>query len=89
MPSSVSLFGLNGGETVTKKNQAHKILEYIEAHGSITAWEAMNVLGIMRLAARIADLKAEGIPIVTILKHKVNDDGSYTRWAEYRIWEAA
>lgn len=74
---------------MTKQNQAHKILEYIEANGYITAWEAMNVLGIMRLAARIADLKAEGIPIVTILRHKVNEDGSYTRWAEYRLAEVA
>lgn len=74
---------------MTKKTQTKKILEYIEAHGSITAWEAMNVLGIMRLAARIADLKAEGVPIVTVLRHKANEDGSYTRWAEYRLAAAS
>ena len=89
MPCSLSLSGWNGGESVTKQNQTKKILEYIEEHGSITAREAMNVLGIMRLSARISELKAEGIPIVTILRHKVNDDGSYTRWAEYSMGEAA
>ena len=73
----------------SKMKQTEKVLEYIEKNGSIDAWRAMNELGIMRLASRIADLKAEGIPIVTILRHKVNEDGSYTRWAEYRLAEVA
>lgn len=74
---------------MTKTKQTQKVLEYMETHGSITAWEAMNVLGIMRLAARIADLKASGIPIITVLRHKENEDGSYTRWAEYSLGDAA
>lgn len=73
----------------TKQKQTRKIMEYIEEHGSITQAEAWEHLRCSRLAARIAELKAEGIPIVTILRHKVNEDGSYTRWAEYRLAEVA
>lgn len=68
-----------------KKKQTQKVLEYIETHGSIDAWRAMNELGIMRLASRISDLKAEGVPIAKNMKHKRNEDGSSTCWAEYSL----
>lgn len=68
-----------------KKNQAQKVLEYMETHGSINAWIAMNELGIMRLASRISDLKAEGVPITKNMKHRKNFDGSSTCWAEYSL----
>lgn len=68
-----------------KKKQTQKVLEYMETHGSIDAWRAMNELGIMRLASRISDLKAEGVPIVRNMKHRKNDDGSSTCWAEYTL----
>ena len=68
-----------------KKNQAQKVLEYIQTHGSIDQWRAMNELRIMRLASRIADLKAGGVPIVRNMKRRKNDDGSSTCWAEYTL----
>lgn len=37
--------------------QCQMIKEYIEVHGLITAKNAMNDLGVMRLAARIQDLE--------------------------------
>ena len=36
--------------------QAQRVLRYMEDNGSITAAEAMEHLGVMRLAARIFDL---------------------------------
>ena len=43
--------------------QAQRVLEYIESFGSITQLEALNDLGVMRLASRISDLKKQGVPI--------------------------
>lgn len=69
----------------SKKTQTQRVLDYIEQHGSIDGWRAMNELGIMRLAARIADLKADGIPISKQMKGKKNADGTFTYWAEYSL----
>lgn len=70
---------------MNKMKQTEKVLEYIERYGSIDAWRAMNELGIMRLASRISDLKADGVPIVKVMKSKRGDDGTVTCWAEYSI----
>lgn len=43
--------------------QTEKILRHLEEFGSITALDAMNEYGIMRLASRISDLKKQGYPI--------------------------
>ena len=45
-------------------NQCEKILRYMELHGSITARQALNDCGCMRLASRIHDLRETG--------HKIN-----------------
>lgn len=70
---------------MNKMKQTEKVLEYMEQYGSIDAWRAMNELGIMRLASRIADLKADGVPIVKVMKSKRGEDGTVTCWAEYSI----
>ena len=70
---------------MNKKNQAQIVLEYIQKNGTIDAWRAMNELHIMRLASRISDLKADGVPIVRNMKTKRNEDGTTTCWAEYSI----
>ena len=49
--------------TMQKATQAERVLEYIEEFGSITQMEALNDLGVMRLASRISDLKKQGYPI--------------------------
>lgn len=49
--------------TAQKATQAERVLEYIEQFGSITQLEALNDLGVMRLASRISDLKKQGYPI--------------------------
>ena len=57
-------------------NQRQRILRHLETFGSITALEAMQEYGIMRLAARIADLEKEGYR----LKHE--RIGSINRFGE-------
>jgi hypothetical protein len=46
-----------------KATQAERVLAYIEKCGSITQYEALNDLGVMRLASRISDLRRNGYPI--------------------------
>lgn len=74
---------------MSKASQTQKVLEYIKTNGSIDGWRAMNELHIMRLAARIADLKSQGIPIAKTMKGRKNEDGTATHWAEYSLGDAA
>lgn len=48
-----------------KATQAQRVLEYIRETGSITQLEALQQLGVMRLASRISDLKRQGYAIKT------------------------
>lgn len=48
-----------------KATQTERVLKYIEDFGSITQLEALNDLGVMRLASRISDLKKLGYPITS------------------------
>lgn len=48
-----------------KATQADRVLAYMEDFGSITQLEALNDLGVMRLASRISDLKKLGYPITS------------------------
>ncbi|ACU94021.1 hypothetical protein Ccur_02940 [Cryptobacterium curtum DSM 15641] len=43
--------------------QKLRIEAYMKAHGSITSREAMEELGVMRLASRISDMKRDGMRI--------------------------
>jgi hypothetical protein len=47
------------------ESQKKQILEHIEAFGSITPIEALNLFGCFRLSARIWDLRHEGHSIRT------------------------
>ena len=51
--------------TGRKATQAERVLDYIEQFGSITQLEALQDLGVMRLASRISDLKKLGYPITS------------------------
>lgn len=60
-----------------KSTQAQRVLNYIETFGSITQMEALNDLGVMRLASRISDLKRQGHPIVSetiTVKNRFEED---------------
>lgn len=43
--------------------QCERLLEYMQNHESITQIEALNKLGIMRLASRVSDLNRQGYDI--------------------------
>ena len=68
-----------------KITQNELILEYLDQFGSITPLEAMRDLGVMRLSARIADLKADGYSIVTDMVAVPNRYGRKSHVARYRL----
>ena len=70
-----------------KTTQCDKILRHLTDHGSITSMEAMNEYGIMRLASRINDLRAQGIPIVSDVATGKNRYGETTHYSVYRLLE--
>lgn len=61
------------------------ILSHLKAHGSITALEAINEYGILRLGARIYDLKSAGWPIKTDMETSKNRFGVPVRYARYSL----
>ena len=66
--------------------QKAAILRYIREHGWITKLDALLELGVMNLAGRIYDLKAEGFPIVDRWAYKYDDLGRVVKkWKEYGI----
>ncbi len=67
------------------KTQNERLLDYLDEHGRITQREAMEELGIMRLAARIADLRAMGHAITRRTVKVTNRYGEKCHIAEYRM----
>lgn len=65
--------------------QCDRILRHLKDYGSITPMEAMNEYGIMRLAARINDLRAQGIAIASEVKTGKNRYGEDTHFSVYRL----
>lgn len=65
--------------------QNQRILAYLDAHESITQIEALNALGIMRLASRISDLRKKGFPITSELVEVRNRYGETCRVKRYRM----
>lgn len=48
-----------------KPTQNQRIIEYMKEFGSITQYDALRDLGVMRLASRISDLRSLGVAIVS------------------------
>ena len=72
-----------------KATQAQRVVEYMETHGSITQYEALNELGVMRLASRISDLKKEGYVIeskTVAVKNRYGEDCYVKRYC-VKGWE--
>ena len=65
--------------------QCERILRHLKDYGSITSLEAVTEYGIMRLASRINDLRAQGIAIVSETKTGKNRYGETTHFAVYRL----
>ena len=65
------------------ESQNKSILEYMQKNDFITPMEALKKFNCMRLAARIADLKAEGHKIITEFGYHKSTSGKPVRYARY------
>lgn len=63
------------------------ILGHLKTHGSISHYEAEDMYGCTRLAARIKDLRNRGVAIETNMVNGLNRHGGKTRYAVYRLAE--
>ena len=69
------------------ETQCERVLKYMHDFGSINPAQAMDDLGVMRLGARIWDLKKAGHPITRKMVKKKNRYGESVSFAEYRLEE--
>lgn len=70
---------------MSKTTQAQRVLDYMRVFGSITQLEALNVIGVMRLASRISDLKRRGYPIDSKMITVKNRYGESCRIKQYSL----
>lgn len=63
--------------------QAERVLTYIAEHGSVTQFEALKDLGVMRLASRISELRKNGHEIVSQMVKVENRYGETCRVKRY------
>ena len=68
-----------------KETQCERIVRYMKDEGSITPADAVYDLGIYRLAARICDLKREGVGIIAKMETTTTRYGDTVRYARYRL----
>ena len=73
------------GKVDHKPTQNERIIDYIKEFGSITQFEALRDLGVMRLASRISDLKRLGYPIVSTIEPVKNRFGETCHIKRYSI----
>lgn len=65
--------------------QNQRLIAYLDSHGSITQLEALNELGIMRLASRISDLRRRGFMIESKMDIVTNRYGEKCRVKRYSL----
>lgn len=63
--------------------QKERVLKYMQDFGSITQAQAFTDLSVYRLAARISDLRRDGVAIRSQLKAGKNRYGETVYFAEY------
>lgn len=64
--------------------QNEKIVDYMKRFGSITQFEAITDLGVMRLASRISDLRRQGVQIkseTVTVKNRFQEDCHISRYS--------
>lgn len=69
--------------------QNQRIIDHMHEHGTITQLEALQELGIMRLASRISDLRRKGYHIESEMVSVENRYGEKCRVKIYRFKEDA
>ena len=65
--------------------QNEQVLKHLLTYEKIMSLEAVELYGIMRLGARIYDLKKQGYPIKTYLRVGKSRNGESMVFAEYRL----
>ena len=66
-------------------SQCEMILKHLKTHVGITPTTALEKYGVMRLAARISDLRGQGYQITTVRREAINRFGKKVEFAEYRM----
>ena len=61
-------------------SQNSKIRTHLKAKGFITSWDAIHFYHITRLAARISDLREQGMNIKTVLVPNRNGKGTHAKY---------
>lgn len=64
--------------------QCEMIKNHLHEFGSITPGTALEEYGCFRLSARIAELKEQGMKIITESERRKNRFGKTVRYARYR-----
>lgn len=67
------------------KTQNIRLLAYLKAHKKIDPMAALTELGMSRLAARVYDLRKDGVDIQSVPKRTVNRYGESIIVSEYRL----
>ena len=70
-----------------KPTQNERILQYMADFGSITQMDALQDLGVMRLASRISDLRRLGYPIISKVETVKNRYGEKCYIKRYSMKE--
>ena len=65
--------------------QCEIILSHIRRYGEISSMEAMELYGICRLAARIGDLRSQGVKIKMIRRKSRNRFGKKIQYGVYTL----
>lgn len=63
--------------------QRQRVLNYMHHYGSITQYEALEHLGILRLASRISEIKKMGYPVKSKRVRVTNKFGEVCRVSRY------
>ena len=74
-------------ENNKRPSQCERIIKYLNEFGSITQLEALQDLGIMRLASRISELRKSGVGIVSTKIEVKNRYGEKCRIKKYKLGE--
>ncbi len=67
--------------------QCERVLQYMKDFGTITPLQALGDLGVMRLGARIWDLRQDGHKITRRMVSAKNRYGESVSFAEYKLEE--
>lgn len=68
-------------------NQCATVLWHMKEYGSITHKEADDLYGCSRLAARISDLRHQGVKIISETVTSRSPEGRVKHYSRYRLGE--